>query len=548
MTVPAALVEPAEPGAGLVQEVVPGVWRLRTPMPGHSFGSLNSYLLTSGDDAVLVDTPWGTPEVTTRFRELVEATGTALESIRMVLVTHFHEDHSGAAGWLQTEVGAEVVMHEADARVRAARFATEEYAAELDRWLHQVGVDDEGVRYAREQYRRSAALFSRLEPDWLVEHGETIAVGDLTIEALHTPGHTPGHLCFLDRERGLLFAGDHVFARRRANATARPPAVDRPIRTYWESTAKLLDLAGKAGAPLVLPGHEEPFTDLAGRVRHLADVRRAKSAEVVELAGRHSTAWQVAQAMKRRSPWSDLDGNARLAAAGEALAYLLEAQDEGHVHAEGRSPRRWRAVRHEHAARDSRSTMPATGPAQGLTTGGTVSSLFYEDLVEGQTFTSNARTVTETDVVGFAGLSGDFNPIHLDRESTKQGMFGQRVAHGVLGIAMATGFLDSLGLFKQSMGAMLGIDDWQFISPIFIGDTIHLEVVIESKRLTSKGTSGVVRRRLRLVNQHGEVVQEGAITVLILCRETPVSDKPVPDGPPETAPVAGAPAAEAVQP
>lgn len=146
-------------------------------------------------------------------------------------------------------------------------------------------------------------------------------------------------------------------------------------------------------------------------------------------------------------------------------------------------------------------------------------SLFFEDLVEGQTFVSQARTVAEADVVGFAGLSGDFNPIHLDRESTKNGMFGERVAHGVLGLAMATGFLDSLGLFKESMGAMLSIDEWRFLAPVLINDTIHLRLTIESKRLTSKGDSGVVRRRLRIVNQNGTVVQDGVITVMILCRE-----------------------------
>ncbi len=122
-------------------------------------------------------------------------------------------------------------------------------------------------------------------------------------------------------------------------------------------------------------------------------------------------------------------------------------------------------------------------------------SLYFEDLVEGQTFVSRARTVTETDVVGFAGLSGDFNPIHLDRVSSERGLFGQRVAHGVLGIAMATGFLDSLGLFKTSMGAMLSIDHWNFIAPIFINDSIHLELSIQSKRLASDGTRGIVARK-----------------------------------------------------
>lgn len=153
-----------------------------------------------------------------------------------------------------------------------------------------------------------------------------------------------------------------------------------------------------------------------------------------------------------------------------------------------------------------------------------MSTLFFEDLVEGQAYLSGGRTVTEADVVGFAGLSGDFNPIHLDRESTKSGIFGQRVAHGILGIAMATGLLDSLGLFKKSMGAMLSIDDWRFVAPIFINDTIRLELTIESKRLTSKADSGVVRRRLRLINQTDDVVQEGVITVLVLCRDPQPAD------------------------
>lgn len=147
-----------------------------------------------------------------------------------------------------------------------------------------------------------------------------------------------------------------------------------------------------------------------------------------------------------------------------------------------------------------------------------MNSLYFEDLSVGQTWISRARTVTEADVVNFAGLSGDFNPIHLDAEGTKDGFFGRRVAHGVLGLAIATGFLDSLGLFATTMGAMLNIEDWTFTAPIFIGDTLKLELSIESLRLTSKGNTGVVARRLHLVNQDGDVVQSGVITVLIHTR------------------------------
>ncbi len=143
---------------------------------------------------------------------------------------------------------------------------------------------------------------------------------------------------------------------------------------------------------------------------------------------------------------------------------------------------------------------------------------YFEDLHEGQTFVSVGRTVTESDVVGFAGLSGDFNPIHMDVVTAGAGVYGQRVAHGVLGISMATGLLDGLGLFRHSMIAMLGIENWTFEAPIFIGDTIHLEMSIASKRLTSRGDRGVVRRDIEIVNQHDVVVQGGRINVMIRCR------------------------------
>lgn len=149
---------------------------------------------------------------------------------------------------------------------------------------------------------------------------------------------------------------------------------------------------------------------------------------------------------------------------------------------------------------------------------GASSSYYFEDMTEGLTFVSQGRTVTESDIVGFAGLSGDFNPIHLDRVASASSSYGQRVAHGVLALSMATGLIDSLGVFRGSMVAMLGIEKWAFQAPVFIGDTIHLVLTIASTRLTSKGDRGVVHRDIELVNQDGVVVQKGTIVVMIRCR------------------------------
>jgi len=145
--------------------------------------------------------------------------------------------------------------------------------------------------------------------------------------------------------------------------------------------------------------------------------------------------------------------------------------------------------------------------------------LFLEDLEEGQVFSSRGRTVTETDIVNFAGLSGDFNPIHLDQETAARGRYGRPVAHGVLTISMVTGLIDSLGLFQQTMIAMLGINEWSFRLPVFAGDTIRLRMTILSIRRTSSGDRGIVVRGLEVINQRDEVVQDGSITVMVKARD-----------------------------
>jgi acyl dehydratase len=145
---------------------------------------------------------------------------------------------------------------------------------------------------------------------------------------------------------------------------------------------------------------------------------------------------------------------------------------------------------------------------------------YLEDLRVGDTFTGPARTITESDVTAFAGLSGDFNPIHTDVEFAKDTPYGQRVVYGLLGISMLTGLLDRTGLFSGSAIAMLGIRDWAFTAPMFIGDTIRFRLTITDVRRTSSGDRGVVKRHFELLNQRDEVVQQGHIDVMIRARET----------------------------
>jgi acyl dehydratase len=143
---------------------------------------------------------------------------------------------------------------------------------------------------------------------------------------------------------------------------------------------------------------------------------------------------------------------------------------------------------------------------------------YFEDFHPGQVFLSQARTITETDVVTFAGWSWDTNPVHTDAESARQGRFGERIAHGLLGLSVAMGLASRLGVFESCSIALLGIDGWRFRRPLLIGDTVLCRVEVLATRQTSKGDAGILDRRLTLLNQRDEAVQDGEIGLMVRLR------------------------------
>ncbi len=144
--------------------------------------------------------------------------------------------------------------------------------------------------------------------------------------------------------------------------------------------------------------------------------------------------------------------------------------------------------------------------------------LYWEDWEIGAEFVSPARTVTEADIVAFAGISGDYNPLHTDEEYCRQTQFGTRIAHGPLVYAIAAGLLFQLHLYDDTLIAFLGFDSLKFTKPVKPGDTIHARIKVLEKRETSNPERGVMKRRLEVLNQRGEVVQEGVQAFLLKCK------------------------------
>lgn len=136
-------------------------------------------------------------------------------------------------------------------------------------------------------------------------------------------------------------------------------------------------------------------------------------------------------------------------------------------------------------------------------------TVYFEDVKVGDEYTSPGRTVTEADIVIFAGLSGDYNVLHTDAEHMKASLFGERIAHGLLGLSIQQGLLDRV-VPGQAVGPLASVK-WKFKGPIKIGDTIHVVARVAAKKDGDgeQPAAGVVTLERRVVNQRGEVVQEG---------------------------------------
>lgn len=147
----------------------------------------------------------------------------------------------------------------------------------------------------------------------------------------------------------------------------------------------------------------------------------------------------------------------------------------------------------------------------------TSTGLYFEDMELGQALRTKGRTITEADVVTFAGLSGDYNPMHTDAVFAAGTEFEQRVAHGALCLSIATGLSYQLGFLEGTVLAFRSLA-WKFSRPVFIGDTIHCELVVKELKALARLGGGQVTLGVKVLNQDGKVTQQGEWAVLVRSR------------------------------
>lgn len=147
-----------------------------------------------------------------------------------------------------------------------------------------------------------------------------------------------------------------------------------------------------------------------------------------------------------------------------------------------------------------------------------MAGLYFEEFSVGQKVATVGRTLGEGDIFTFAGLTGDFNEIHTNAEFSRKTQFGQRIAHGLLGLSIATGLIMRTGLLEGTVLAFREINDWKFVKPFFIGDTVSAELTVTDTKAMPRIGGGALTASIVVKNQGGEICQRGSLNLLVLSK------------------------------
>jgi glyoxylase-like metal-dependent hydrolase (beta-lactamase superfamily II) len=271
---------------GRGEKVIPGVWRLRLPLPWPGVPHCNAWALASGAGVVLVDTGMHEPGSMAHLERALDQAGVKVEHVRLIVCTHAHVDHCGQAPAIAERAGCEVWVHE-----NHAHHTDDDLEEALKRRVvvaHQSGVPADSVqRWVERRRRAGTGQAGTLHIDRELTEGDTIRtdLGDWRV--VETPGHAPSHICLYQPERRLLISGDHLLGR--ISLYFDVGYTPDPVEEFLDS----LDKVEHLDARLVLAGHGRPFTDVAAHVaanRGLVQLRL--DAVQAALPG---TAYEIAQ-------------------------------------------------------------------------------------------------------------------------------------------------------------------------------------------------------------------------------------------------------------
>ena len=321
-----------------VEQLAEDLWSIPVPIPDNPLRYVSVYVFGTGEGVVLIDSGWDTEESWQSLQDGLRSIGAGIADVRGVLVTHMHFDHIGLAGRVRRASGAWIALHPADHAVLARpdyRHAELAVAREAE-FLCDLGASPTEAAAAVGTVEEWQKYTSSALPDRLLTDGELADVPGWKLRAVHTPGHTPGHLCFVDERSRRLFSGDHVLPRITPNISVQRADPVGPLGDYLDSLARTRDL----DVDEVLPAHEWRFKGLAERVDAIAAHHERRLAELLAAIRLRpgSTSWALAGHLTWSRPWDQYSGQMRIFAVTETAAHVHQLERRGLVAASQTRP------------------------------------------------------------------------------------------------------------------------------------------------------------------------------------------------------------------
>jgi glyoxylase-like metal-dependent hydrolase (beta-lactamase superfamily II) len=322
---------------GRGERVVPGIWRLRLPLPWPGVPHCNAWALAAGDGIVLVDCGMHIRGSLQHLERALEQVGLRLELVRLLVCTHAHIDHCGQAAAIQERAGCELWIHPDHRHLTAPSDDPEAALVRRIEVARQSGVPEAPLRaWAEERRSEESGMSGPLAPDRDLVPGVEVRTDHGAWEVIHTPGHAPSHVVLHQPQQRLLITGDHVLGR--VSLYLDRGWTPDPVGEFLRS----LDVVDALDARLMLAGHARPFTDLHGHVdAYRALVRSGLDGVRAALeAGGGATAYELLPEVQRGE-----DAPATTAwALTMTLAYLEHLEAQGLARRDGEDPVRWSAT------------------------------------------------------------------------------------------------------------------------------------------------------------------------------------------------------------
>ncbi|KRA25258.1 hypothetical protein ASD65_13130 [Microbacterium sp. Root61] len=326
------------------EEVRPGLWAIALPAGGNPIAYTIDYVFITDDGIALVDTGWATEASATALAKELAAIGYSITDISAILITHMHPDHFGLVPRiLRANPDCRLFMHDADLRLVDGRSDALRQRT-TPRWQElMVSVGAPGSY----EITTRAMVTNRVDDDIASQvvtlaPDQVITLGSWSIRALWTPGHTPGHLCFLVEDHALLISGDHILPTITPQVTQLSDPADDILGNYLSSLRALRSL----DVVEVLPAHQYRFTGLVERIDELLAHHERRFALLENAAARSPglTCYDLAHALDWRDPLVRMPTDQARMAVKETLAHLVHMQGAGRISARIGPPTTWWAA------------------------------------------------------------------------------------------------------------------------------------------------------------------------------------------------------------